>query len=110
MISFIETQKMTDRSVVATRMLGASLPGTGLSGSGRLSGLEVSRAASLVFLPKGECDERPTQAPAVAAAAQAANAHAFAGAAANGAESRMQYETQQDTWAHRGHEPWRDPA
>ncbi|MEU7222823.1 hypothetical protein [Streptomyces chrestomyceticus] len=110
MISFIETQKMTDRSVVATCVLGASLPGTGLSGFGRMSGLEVSRAASPVFLPEAKCDERPTQAPAVAAAAQAADQHAFAGAAANGAESRKQYQTQQDTWAHRGHEPWRDPA
>ncbi|WP_073758405.1 hypothetical protein [Streptomyces sp. CB02923] len=110
MISFIETQKMTDRSVVATCPLGASLLGTGLSGSGRLSGLQVSRAASSVFLPEAKCDERPTQAPAVAATAQAANTHAFAHAAANGAESREQYETQQDMWAHRGHEPWRDPA
>ncbi|MFD7662310.1 hypothetical protein [Streptomyces sp. NPDC059788] len=110
MISFIETQKMTDRSVVATCTLDASLLGTGLSAFGRLSGLEVSRAASLAFLPMDECDERPTQAPAVAAAAQAANAHALNRAAANGAESRKQYQTQQDTWAHRGHEPWRDPA
>ncbi|MEN2421724.1 hypothetical protein AABB02_26920 [Streptomyces rimosus] len=110
MISFMTSQKMTDRSVAAACTLGASLQGTGLSGSGRLSGLEVSRAASLVILPEAKRDERPTQAPAVVAAAPAANAHAFAGAATNGAESRKQYQTQQDTWAHRGHEPWRDPA
>ncbi|KAA6214135.1 hypothetical protein CP973_33930 [Streptomyces albofaciens JCM 4342] len=110
MISFMKTQKVTDRPVVATCTLGASLLGTGLSGFGRLSGFEVSRAASSAFLPEAKRDERPTQVPAVAAVAPAANAHAFAGAATNGAESRKQYQTQQDTWAHRGHEPWRDPA
>ncbi|MFI0261687.1 hypothetical protein ACH4OW_21925 [Streptomyces sp. NPDC017056] len=110
MISFIETQKMTDRSVVATCLLDVSFLGTGVSGSGRVSGLEVSPAASLALMPQAKRDERPTQAPAAAVAALAANAHAFDRAAANGAESRKQYQTQQDTWAHRGHEPWRDPA
>ncbi|WP_052867722.1 hypothetical protein [Streptomyces niger] len=115
MISFIETQKMTDLSVVATCPLGSSLRGTGLSGAGlsgsvRLSGVAAARPASLAILPIRERSERPTKAPEVAAAA---NAHAFA--AANGAESRTQYATtqytqQNDMWAFRGLEPWSDPA
>ncbi|MBM4793629.1 hypothetical protein HXP44_16560 [Streptomyces sioyaensis] len=106
MISFIETNKMTDLSVVAACPLGSSLPGTGLSGFGRLSGTEVARPESLAVLTRSERTARPTEAPAVAAAAPA---NAFAFAAANGAESRKQYQTH-DMWAHRGLEPWRDPA
>ncbi|MFD9208045.1 hypothetical protein ACFVZM_17425 [Streptomyces sioyaensis] len=106
MISCIETNKMTDLSVVAACPLGSSLPGTGLSGFGRLSGTEVARPESLAVLTRSERTARPTEAPAVAAAAPA-NAVAFA--AANGAESRKQYQTH-DMWAHRGLEPWRDPA
>ncbi|MEU6118508.1 hypothetical protein ABZ840_28665 [Streptomyces sp. NPDC047117] len=117
MISFIETQKMTDLSVVATCPLGSSLRGTGLSGAGlsgsvRLSGVAAPRPASLAILPIRERSERPTEAPEVAAVA---NAHAFAFAAANGAESLTQYGTteytqQNDMWAFRGLEPWSDPA
>ncbi|MCK7624078.1 hypothetical protein MUU72_13380 [Streptomyces sp. RS10V-4] len=109
MISFIETNKMTDLSVVAPCALGTSLLGTGLSGSGRLSGTEVVRPGAPAVLTAGERVERPTEAPAAAVATAAANAFAFA-AAANGAESRKQYEQQHDMWAYRGLEPWRDPA
>ncbi|MDX3225727.1 hypothetical protein [Streptomyces sp. ME19-01-6] len=89
MISFMNTIKMTDRSVLATCLLGSELPGTGVSagaGEARLS-------------------ERPIQAPAVAATARAI-AYAFA---ANGAGSRT---TQQhhEKWALRGLGPWRYPA
>ncbi|MGW7487591.1 hypothetical protein [Streptomyces sp. NPDC054786] len=108
MISIIETNKMTDLSVVATCPLGSSLLGTGLSGSGRLSGIEVARPESLTVLTRSERTARPTEAPAVAATAASVNAFAFA--AANGAESRKQYQTQHDMWAYRGLEPWRDPA
>ncbi|MGW7574352.1 hypothetical protein [Streptomyces sp. NPDC054765] len=108
MISIIETNKMTDLPVVATCPLGSSLVGTGLSGFGRLSGTEVARPESLAVLTCSERTARPTEAPAVAAAAASANAFAYA--AANGAESRQQYQTQHDMWAYRGLEPWRDPA
>ncbi|MFE1175506.1 hypothetical protein [Streptomyces sp. NPDC058773] len=110
MISIIETNKMTDLSVVATCPLGSSLPGTGLSGFGRLSGTEVARPESLAVPMRSERTARPTEAPAAAAVAAPANAFAFAAAVANGAESRKQYQTQHETWAYRGLEPWRDPA
>ncbi|MFF4949350.1 hypothetical protein ACWC2K_22040 [Streptomyces chattanoogensis] len=109
MISFIETNKMTDLSVVATCTLGSSLLGTGLSGSGRLSGSLVARPEILPVLTRSERTERPTEAPAAVAVAAEANAFAFA-AAANGAESRKQYQKQHEMWAYRGLEPWRDPA
>ncbi|MFI9050353.1 hypothetical protein [Streptomyces sp. NPDC053427] len=109
MISIIETNKMTDLSVVATCTLGSSLLGTGLSGFGRLSGTEVARPETLTVLTLSERAARPTEAPAVAAAAAEANAFAFE-AAANGAGSRKQYQTQHEMWAYRGLEPWRDPA
>ncbi|GAA2303491.1 hypothetical protein OHT20_13135 [Streptomyces caniferus] len=108
MISFIETSKMTDRSVVATCPLGSSLRGTGLSGFGRPSGIEVARPKSLAVLTRSERTARPTEAPAVAATAASALARVFG--AANGAESRNQYQTQHEMWAYRGLEPWRDPA
>ena len=108
MISIIETNKMTDLSVVATCTLGSSLPGTGLSGFGRLSGTEVARPESLTVLTRSERTARPTEAPAAAVVAASANAFAFA--AANGAESRQQYQTKHGMWAYRGLEPWRDPA
>ncbi|MEU4891372.1 hypothetical protein AB0B12_02695 [Streptomyces sp. NPDC044780] len=88
MISFINTIKMADRSVVATCLLGAALPGTGMSGAN-----------------EARLSERPIQAPAVAAAARAI-AYAFA---ANGAESRAQQQHHK-TWAFRRLEPWSYPA
>ncbi|TSB18411.1 hypothetical protein OG422_21075 [Streptomyces sp. NBC_01525] len=107
MISFIEMNKMTDRSVVATCSLGSSLLGTGMSDFGRLSGVEVKRPEALLSLVAEERSARPAQAPAVAAVAAVANA--FVSAAANGAGSQQQYR-QHETWAYRGLEPWRDPA
>ncbi|MEU7182956.1 MULTISPECIES: hypothetical protein [Streptomyces] len=108
MISIIKTNKMTDLSVVATCALGSSLLGTGLSGSGHLSGTEVVRPEPFAVLAINERSTRPSEAPAVAAVA--AEANAFARAAANGAESRKQYQTKHAMWATRGLEPWRDPA
>ncbi|MEV0373891.1 hypothetical protein AB0I10_29485 [Streptomyces sp. NPDC050636] len=108
MISIIETNKMTDLSVVATCALGSSLLGTGLSGFGRLSGTEVARPESLAVLTVSERTARPTEAPAVAATTAVANAFAFN--AANGAGSPKQYPTKHEAWAYRGLEPWRDPA
>ncbi|MEK8172520.1 hypothetical protein NKH77_34830 [Streptomyces sp. M19] len=87
MISFIETPKMTDLSVVATCPLGSALPGTGMPVGG--------------FARLGQ---RPIQAPAVAAAAEA-NAYALA---ANGAGSRTKQHHEE--WALRGLEPWSYPA
>ncbi|WP_432253138.1 hypothetical protein [Streptomyces sp. HNM1019] len=88
MITFINAIKKADRPVVATCLLGSALPGTGMPGAN-----------------EARLSERPVQAPAVAAAAQA-NAYAFA---ANGAESRT---TQQHhtMWAFRRLEPWSYPA
>ncbi len=101
--SFISTVKMTDRSVVASCLLGLSNLGTGLSG------IPAARPASSVS-PSGleirERNERPTQAPEAVAAVAQASAYAFAAA---GAGSRKQ--TQHHTmWAFRGLEPWSDPA
>ncbi|MDW6060134.1 hypothetical protein ACFV2X_26100 [Streptomyces sp. NPDC059679] len=89
MISFMNTIKMTDRSVVATCLLGFELPGTG-----------VSAGAS-----EARLSERPIQAPAVAATARAI-AYAFA---ANGAGSRKTQQHHQK-WALRGLGPWSYPA
>lgn len=89
MISFMETIKMTDRSVVAACPLGFELPGTGLS-----TGANEARLS-----------ERPIQAPAVAATARAI-AYAFA---ANGAGSRTTQQHHQK-WALRGLGPWSYPA
>ncbi|MEU7634773.1 MULTISPECIES: hypothetical protein [unclassified Streptomyces] len=108
MISFIETNKMTDLSVVAPCALGFSLLGTGLSGFGRPSGTEVARPEALAVLTVSERVARPTEAPAAAVVTATANAFALA-TAANGAESRK-YQSQHDMWAYRGLESWRDPA
>lgn len=94
--------KMTDRSVVVSLcMLGASIPGTGLSG---IRAVRPASPVSLAGLPIRERNERPTKAlEAVAAQAQA---YAFTAA---GAGSRKQ--TQHHLmWAFRGPEPWSDPA
>lgn len=91
MNSIITTIKMTDRPVISACLLGFSsrLRGTGLSGA-----------------VEARVSERPTQAPAVAAVAQA-NAYAFA-AMTNGAGSlKTQHHTM---WAFRGLDPWSHPA
>lgn len=91
MIDFISTIKMSDRSVVASCLLGTGFADAGLS-----------RVAV-----RG--NERPTKAPAVAAQVQAyAYAPAFALAAEGAGDARQK--TQHHMWAFRGHEPWRDPA
>lgn len=111
MISQMTTTKLTDRSVIAACTLGISLRGTGLS------------VESLLVLPSRMRDERPTQAPAVAATAQARHAYAFAAAAngagagtaegafaASGHANGQQKTTQHGKWAFRGLQPWSDPA
>ena len=108
MISWMTTVAMTDRSAVATCPLGISFHATGLS------------APALPVLAIRERNERPTQAPAVAATAQARTAYAFAAAAngagagtakggnaANGQQKKQHGSTK---WAFRGLEPWSDPA
>ncbi|MFI8229287.1 hypothetical protein ACIGDI_10690 [Streptomyces sp. NPDC085900] len=94
--------KMTDHSVVVSLcMLGASIPGTGLSG---IRAVRPASSVSPAGLPVRERNERPTKAlEAVEAQAQA---YAFTAA---GAGSRKQ--TQHHLmWAFRGPEPWSDPA
>ncbi|MFI0590167.1 hypothetical protein [Streptomyces griseus] len=112
MISIIETQKMTDLSVVSacslglTRSSAASLRATGLSG------ISAARPLSPASLPvTRERNERPTEAPAaaVAKAAKAAQAQAYAFAAA-GAGFTKQTQHHHEMWAFRGPEPWSDPA
>ncbi|MFC7984108.1 hypothetical protein [Streptomyces sp. NPDC057336] len=98
------TAKMTDRSAVSLCMLGASNPGTGLSG------IRAVRPASLSVAPAGlpvrERDERPTKALEAAVVAQA-QAYAFT---ATGAGFRKQTTQHHLMWAFRGPEPWSDPA
>ncbi|MEI5101651.1 hypothetical protein RB200_28025 [Streptomyces sp. PmtG] len=102
--SLTSTVKMTDRSVVASCLLGLSNPGTGLS----VGTAAVRPAASLA--PAGllirEGNERPTKAPEAVATAQA-QTYAFAAA---GAGFRTQTQQHHTMWAFRGLEPWSDPA
>jgi hypothetical protein len=93
--------KMTDRSVVNLCMSGVSSLGTGMSG---LAAVRPASPISLSNLPVRERNERPTQAPAVEAAAQA-HAYAFAAAGAGFPKTK-----QHTMWAFRGPEPWSDPA
>ncbi|RPK58763.1 hypothetical protein EES43_19785 [Streptomyces sp. ADI96-02] len=109
MISIIETNKLTDLSVVSARSLGlacspeSSLRGTGLSGTPAVSPLS---SANLPVVR--ERVERPIEAP-VAAGVKAAQALAYAFAAAGaGAEKKTQQHHMM--WAFRGPEPWSDPA
>ncbi len=98
------TAKMTDRSAVSLCMLGASNPGTGLSG------IRAVRPASASVAPAGlpvrERNERPTEALEAAVVAQA-QAYAFT---ATGAGFRKQTTQHHLMWAFRGPEPWSDPA
>jgi hypothetical protein len=123
--SIITFTKMTDRSVAAACSLDVSaisMRGTGLS----------LASALLPVLPALRRSERPTGAPAVAAAKAQATAYAFTPAAvgagaqrakaaeggANAAEAngfgqaigQHQKKTQHGMWAFRGPEPWSDPA
>ncbi|WP_425470406.1 hypothetical protein [Streptomyces diacarni] len=83
--------KLTDHSVVRACLLGSRLHGTGVSGVA-LGG-----------------NERPTQAPEVAAPARAAVPFA-SGFAADGAGEGRQKTQRYTMWAFRGLDPWRDPA
>ncbi|MCZ9354226.1 hypothetical protein NGM36_31465 [Streptomyces mutabilis] len=98
------TAKLTDRSAVSLCMLGASNPGTGLSG------IRAVRPASASVAPAGlpvrERNERPTQALEAAVVAQA-QAYAFT---ATGAGFRKQTTQHHLMWAFRGPKPWSDPA
>ncbi|MGC9379579.1 hypothetical protein [Streptomyces sp. MH13] len=98
------TAKLTDRSAVSLCMLGASNPGTGLSGIRAVLPAAVSVASA--GLPVRERDERPTEALEAAVEAQA-QAYAFT---ATGAGSRTQTTQHHLMWAFRGPEPWSDPA
>lgn len=91
MTDFIDTTKMTDRSVVASCLLASRNKVTG-----------VSRV-----LPGA--GERPATALEVAAAVAQAAAYAFA-LAATGAGDGSQKTKHNPMWAFRGLEPWRDPA
>ncbi|MFE0105696.1 hypothetical protein [Streptomyces sp. NPDC059009] len=105
--SFTSTVKMTDRSVVASCLLGFSNLGTGLSSGIAIAAPRPMSALPLSGLPVREGNERPTKALEAVAKAQAP-AYAFAAA---GAGSRKQQTTQHHTmWAFRGLEPWSDPA
>ncbi|MFD5571580.1 hypothetical protein [Streptomyces cadmiisoli] len=96
--------KMTDRSVASLCMLGATNPGTGLSGI--RAAVRPASSLSLAGLPVRERDERPIQALEAAVVAQA-KAYAFT---ATGAGNRKQTTQHHQMWAFRGPEPWSDPA
>ncbi|MEU8507019.1 hypothetical protein AB0C40_20270 [Streptomyces brevispora] len=111
MISIIETNKMTDLSVVSAYSLGlacsstSSLRGTGVSGVLAVSPL------SLAGISERERNERPTQAPAAAVAKGQAQAYAFAAVGAGAEAGAKKQTTHHHTmWAFRGPEPWSDPA
>ncbi|GAA0390726.1 hypothetical protein [Streptomyces luteireticuli] len=113
MISFIPSNKMTDRPVFAMPSLGMR-PSGAVSGVVLASGLGSVNGTGLssVALPANASvlgNERPTKAPAAAATAAVAQFRAFA-AETNGAESRTKQYQHHTMWAFRGLEPWRDPA
>ncbi|MGW0628395.1 hypothetical protein [Streptomyces sp. NPDC002758] len=100
--SVISAAKMSDRSAVSLCMLGASNPGTGLSG---IRAVRPASSVSLAGLPVRERNERPTE--ALEAVVAQAKAYAFAAA---GAGFRKQTTQHHLMWAFRGPEPWSDPA
>jgi len=117
--SFISTVKMTDRSVVASCLLGFSNLGTGLSGGIAAAAVRPESSVLPLSLPRpalnvlpmrevNEGSERATKAPEAVVTAQA-QAYAFAAA---GAGSKKQTKTQHHhtMWAFRGLEPWSDPV
>ncbi|GGO34110.1 MULTISPECIES: hypothetical protein [Streptomyces] len=110
--SFISAVKMTDRSVVASCLLGLSNPGTGLSvGNAALSAGNAAVRPAAASLPLSgleirEGNERPTKAPEAVVTAQA-QAYALAAAGAGFRKQTTQHHTM---WAFRGLEPWSDPA
>ncbi|GHC47889.1 hypothetical protein [Streptomyces flavofungini] len=112
--SFISTVKMTDRSVVASCLLGFSNQGTGLSvGNAALSlGTAAVRPAAPALPLSGleirEGNERPTKAPEAVVTAQA-DAYVFAAAGA-GFRNKTTQQQHHTMWAFRGLEPWSDPV
>ncbi|MGW6271073.1 MULTISPECIES: hypothetical protein [unclassified Streptomyces] len=120
--SFISTAKMTDRSVVASCLLGFSNLGTGLSGGiaaaavrPESSVLPLARPRTLgtavAVLPMREVNEgseRATKAPEAVVTAQA-QAYAFAAAGAGSKKQTTQHQ-HHTMWAFRGLEPWSDPV
>ncbi|KNB51832.1 hypothetical protein [Streptomyces caatingaensis] len=113
MISFITSNKMTDRPVFVTRPLGlratdAVCGVVRASGLGSVNGTGLPIAALPATAP-ALGNERPTKAPAAAATAAVAQFRAFA-AETKGAESRTKQYQHHTMWAFRGLEPWRDPA
>lgn len=103
--SFISTAKMTDRSVVASCLLGFSNLGTGLS-VGNAAVRPAASSLPLSGLEIREGNERPTKAPEAVVTAQA-QAYALAAAGAGFRKQTTQHHTM---WAFRGLEPWSDPA
>lgn len=90
--------KMTDRSVVATCLLGASLRDTGLS---------AVSPVSFASLPVRHRNERPTGTAEAAVAIAAAPSYACAATGAGLGKQETQHHTM---WAFRGLEPWSDPV
>ncbi|MFF7179341.1 hypothetical protein [Streptomyces sp. NPDC008121] len=113
-VSFVSTDKMTDRSVVSTCslvvsgsiLIGSGLPGTGMSGAGLAGAAALRPAALLAALPVMERNERPTKALEAGVAAGKATAYGFAATGA-GTQQQTHHHTM---WAFRGLEPWSDPA
>ncbi|GAA0470504.1 hypothetical protein ACFQ2B_09970 [Streptomyces stramineus] len=103
MISFmncdVNSNKMTDRPVVAIRPLGLSAEALSLS----FQGTGLFRTGSVLI------NERPTKASAVRAAA-AAQGQTYAGEATTNGAGSTQHQQHHTMWAFRGLEPWRDPA
>ncbi|TGB00606.1 hypothetical protein [Streptomyces sp. MZ04] len=115
--SFISTAKMTDRSVVASCLLGFSNLGTGLSGGIPAAAIRPESSVLPLSLPRtvlngfpvrevNEGSERATKAPEAVATAQA-QAYAFAAAGAGAKKQTTHHHTM---WAFRGLEPWSDPV
>ncbi len=98
---FISTVKLTDPSVVSVCILGASNPGTGLSG------LRAGRPESLSVAPASvpTRDERPMK--ALEAVEAKALAYVFTAAGAGNPKQTTQHH---QMWAFRGPDPWSDPA
>ncbi|MER5255436.1 MULTISPECIES: hypothetical protein [unclassified Streptomyces] len=113
--SFISTVKMTDRSVVASCLLGFSNLGTGLSGGIAAAANRPESSVLPIALPRvlnvlpmrevNEGSERATKAPE--AVVTQAQAYAFAAAGAGSKKQTTQHHTM---WAFRGLEPWSDPV
>lgn len=117
--SFISTTKMTDRSVVASCLLGFSNLGTGLSGGIAAAAIRPESSVLPLSLPRtvlngspmrevNEGSERATKAPEAVATAQA-QAYAFAAAGAGSKKQTTQHQ-HHTMWAFRGLEPWSDPV